>query len=267
MSTKAGSAALRKFPGIAPIAWFALAFLYIPMVAIVAYAFNSGERALVREGFSTIWFTRIFENPEIVDSTIVSFKLALIAMVVSTAMALGISLVLERWSSRGRVLALSLITAPLIIPEIVAGVATLGFIRIVGIHTGFLALVLAHVAFCIPFALLPIRARLQHIDRAVFEAGADLGATDWKLFRRVTLPVLMPGIVSGALLAFIISLDDFIISSFLSSADSTTLPIYLFGLIRKGVSPAVNAVSTVLLVLSAVIVTSTYLITQRRDRT
>jgi spermidine/putrescine transport system permease protein len=267
MSTKAGSAALRRFPGMGPIAWFALAFLYIPMIAIVGYAFNSGDRALVWEGFSTVWFTRIFANPEIVDSTIVSFKLAFLAMVISTAMALGIALVLERYSTRGRAIALSLITAPLIIPEIVAGVATLGFIRIVGIHPGFTALLLAHVAFCIPFALLPIRARLGHIDKAVFEAGADLGATDWKLFRRVTLPVLMPGLVSGALLAFIISLDDFIISSFLSSADTTTLPIYLFGLIRKGVSPAVNAVSTVLLLLSALIVTATYLLTQRRDRT
>lgn len=263
---KGDAAALRRFPGIAAIAWFALFFLYVPMVVTVVYAFNSGDRALVWEGFSTVWFGRIFANPDILDATIVSVKLALIAMVVSTLFALGLALVLERWSARKRGAALGLITAPLVIPEIVAGVATLGFIRLIGIKPGFTALVLAHVAFCIPFALLPIRARLQSLDLSVFEAGVDLGANMWRLFRKVTLPVLMPGIVSGALLAFIISLDDFIISSFLSSAGSTALPIYLFGLIRKGVSPGVNAVATVLLVLSAVIVTSTYLLTNRKER-
>lgn len=263
---KGDAAALRRFPGIAPIAWFALIFLYVPMVVTVVYAFNSGERALVWEGFSTVWFSRIFANPDIIDAAIVSVKLALLAMVISTVFALGIALVLARWSARKRGVALGLITAPLVIPEIVAGVATLAFIRLVGIKPGFNALVLAHIAFCIPFALLPIRARLQSLDLAVFEAGADLGANMWRLFRKVTLPVLMPGIISGALLAFIISLDDFIISSFLSSAGSTTLPIYLFGLIRKGVSPGVNAVATVLLVLSAVIVTVTYLLTNRKER-
>lgn len=257
---------LRHFPGVAPVAGLALAFLYVPMAVVVVYAFNAGDRALVWEGFSTVWFGRIASNPDIIDSTVVSFQLAITAMVISTAFALGIALVLERWSARGRALALGLISAPLVIPEIVSGVATLGFIRLLGLRPGMLALVLAHVAFCIPFALLPIRARLQNLDHAVFEAGADLGANDWRLFRRVTLPVLMPGIISGALLAFIISLDDFIISSFLSSADSTTLPIYLFGLIRRGISPGVNAVATVMLALSLVIVTVTFFLTQRKER-
>lgn len=266
MTRRPDAEALRRFPAVAPIAWVALGFLYLPMLITVVYAFNAGDRALVWQGFSTVWFTRIFANPDIVDATIVSLQLAVVAMVVSTVMALGLALVLERWSVKGRRAALALITAPLVIPEIVAGVATLGFIRLIGLRPGFLALVLAHVAFCIPFALLPIRARLQGLDPAVFEAGADLGATQWKLFRRISLPVLMPGIVSGALLAFIISLDDFIISSFLSSAGTTTLPIYLFGLIRKGVSPGVNAVATVLLALSVVIVTATYLLTNRRER-
>lgn len=258
--------ALRRFPGVAQIAVLSLLFLYLPMAVTVVYAFNAGNRALVWEGFSTAWFGRMLTNDEILDATRVSLQLAVIAMAVATSIAVGIALVLERWSARGRTAAMALISAPLVIPEIVSGVATLGFIRLVGLRPGFLALVLAHVAFCIPFALLPIRARLQHLDHAIFEAGADLGAADWQLFRRLSLPLLMPGIVSGALLAFIISLDDFIISSFLSSADSTTLPIYLFGLIRKGVSPGVNAVATLLLLLSVVVVTLTFFLTQRRER-
>jgi spermidine/putrescine transport system permease protein len=255
---------LRRFPGFATIAWISLAFLYVPMAVVVLYAFNGGDHALVWDGFSTVWFARVLRDPDIVDATLVSLKLALIATVVSTAMAVGIALVLDRWRARSRGIAMALISAPLVIPEIVSGVATLGFIRLIGLPPGFTALVLAHVTFCIPFALLPLRARLSQLDPAYFEAGADLGATDWKLFRRITLPLLAPGIVSGALLAFIISLDDFIISSFLSAAGSTTLPIYLFGLIRKGVSPAVNAVATILLALSAAVVTSAFLMTQRR---
>jgi len=257
---------LRHFPGVLPVAVLALVFLYVPMVVVVAYAFNKGDQALLWEGFGVDWFGKVVHNQDLVDSTVVSLRLAIGATVIATAMALGIALVLDRWGRRTRGVAMALIQAPLIVPEIVAAVGTLGFIRILGLRPGFTALLLAHVAFCIPFALLPLRARLAELDPAIFEAGADLGARAGTLMRRVTLPLLVPGIASGAMLAFIISLDDFIISSFLSSADSTTLPVYLFGLIRKGVSPAINAVATVLLLVSTVAVLLSYVITQRREK-
>jgi spermidine/putrescine transport system permease protein len=257
---------LRHFPSVFPVAVLALVFLYVPMVVVVAYAFNKGDQALLWEGFSVDWFGKVVRNPDLVDSTIVSLRLAIGATAIATAMALGIALVLDRWGRRTRGVAMALIQAPLIVPEIVAAVGTLGFIRILGLRPGFTALLLAHVAFCIPFALLPLRARLAELDPAIFEAGADLGARGGTLLRRVTLPLLVPGIASGAMLAFIISLDDFIISSFLSSADSTTLPVYLFGLIRKGVSPAINAVATILLLVSTVAVLLSYVITQRREK-
>lgn len=257
---------LRHFPGILPTAVLALVFLYVPMVVVVSYAFNTGDQALLWEGFGLDWFGKVVQNQDLVDSTVVSLRLAVGATVIATALAVGIALVLDRWARRTRGLAMALIQAPLIVPEIVAAVGTLGFIRILGLRPGFTALLLAHVAFCIPFALLPIRARLAELDPAIFEAGADLGAHSGKLLRRIILPLLVPGIASGAMLAFIISLDDFIISSFLSSADSTTLPVYLFGLIRKGVSPAINAVATILLLVSTVAVLLSYVITQRREQ-
>jgi len=146
----------------------------------------------------------------------------------------------------------------------VLAVATLAFIRMIGLTPGFTALVLAHTTFCIPFALMPVRSRLQALDGHVFEAAADLGATTWPMLRRVTLPLLTPGIVSGALLAFVISMDDFIISSFLSAAGSTTLPVYLFGLIRRGPSPSINVVAVLLLVLAVLVSTVTYLAPRRK---
>ena len=254
----------RAFPGAAAVSFVALAFLYVPMAVVVVLSFNAGERALIWEGFSTAWFGRVLGNADLVDATVVSLRLATSATLLATVMALGVALVLDRWGRRGSGVALALIGAPLIIPEVVLGVATLGFIRLWGLSPGFLALLLAHTTFCIPFALLPIRARLSQLDPAYVEAAQDLGASTWRTVRRVLLPLLLPGIVAGALLAFIISLDDVIISSFLSAAGSTTLPIYLFGLVRKGVSPGVNAVATLLLLLSVVVVTVSYLLTRKR---
>jgi len=255
---------VRSYPGAAAVSFLALAFLYVPMAVVVALAFNVGDRALIWEGFGTVWFGRVVANADLVDAAVVSLQLATAATVLATVMAVGIALVLDRWGRRGAGIALALIGAPLVIPEVVLGVATLGFIRLWGLPPGFPALLLAHTTFCIPFALLPIRARLSQLDPAYAEAAADLGASNRRTVRRVLLPLLLPGIVSGALLAFIISLDDVIISSFLSAAGSTTLPIYLFGLVRKGVSPGVNAVATLLLLLSVVVVTVSYLLTRKR---
>lgn len=257
---------LKHFPGLSTAAWFGMTFLYLPMLVVVGYAFNKGDRALMWEGFGFDWFAKVVQDADLIDASIVSLQLAFLAMVISTVLAVGIALVLDRWGRRTRGVTMALVQAPLVIPEIVAAVGTLGFIRFIGLRPGMTALVLAHVAFCIPFALLPIRARLQELDPAIFEAGADLGAHDWNLFRRITLPVLMPGIVAGAMLAFIISLDDFIISSFLTAAGSTTLPVYLFGLIRRGVSPEVDAVATLLLLLSTVVVVLSSVLTHRKDK-
>jgi spermidine/putrescine transport system permease protein len=145
-------------------------------------------------------------------------------------------------------------------------VATLGFIRIINLPPGMTALILAHISFCIPFALMPIRARLKGLGTTYFEAATDLGASTFATIRRITLPLLIPGIISGALLAFVISLDDFIISNFLSAAGSTPLPVYLFSLIRKGASPAVNVVATLLLLLAFAVTTVTYLLSQMRSK-
>lgn len=257
---------LREFPGVRPIAIFSLFFLYLPILVTTVFAFNNGQNALLWKGFSFRWFGEVFTNATLIKSVMVSLQIAIVATLVSTIMALLFALSVDRLRARGSALAVSILTAPLVVPEIVVAVATLGFIRLINLPPGMLALILAHTAFCIPFALMPIRARLQGVGVTYFEAATDLGASSFNTIRRVTLPLLTPGIISGALLAFVISLDDFIISNFLSAAGSTPLPVYLFSLIRKGASPSVNVVATLLLLLAFVVTTITYLLSQRRSK-
>lgn len=255
---------IRSFPGVGPVAVAALVFLYLPMLVTTVYAFNAGDQALVWEGFSTQWFGYVLTNHTIIDTAITSVQLAVAATVAAVVMALAFALSVDGLRRRGSALANALMAAPLIIPEVVLAVATLAFIRMIGLQPGFLSLFLAHTTFCIPFALMPIRSRLDAIGREVFEAGADLGATAAPMLWRITLPLLVPGLVSGALLSFVISMDDFIISSFLSSAGSTTLPVYLYGLIRRGPSPAINVVALLLLTLAVVVTSFTYLAPKKK---
>lgn len=256
---------LRDFPGVAAISIVALIFLYIPILITTVYAFNAGDSALVWKGFSFRWFGEVAQNANLMKSVWVSLQIAIVATIVATIFSILFALSVERLRAKGSAIATAILSAPLVIPEIVLAVATLGFIRMIGLPPGMPALILAHTSFCIPFALMPIRARLKGLGNTYFEAATDLGASNWQVFRRVTLPLLVPGVISGAILAFVISLDDFIISNFLSASGATPLPVFLFSLIRRGASPAVNVVATLLLLLAIIVTTITFLQSQRRS--
>ncbi|WP_449282734.1 ABC transporter permease [Leucobacter sp.] len=257
---------LHDFPAIAPIAVFGIVFLYLPILITTIYAFNDGDSALVWRGFSVRWFGEVAQNANLLNALIVSLQIAVVATIVSTIFSILFALSVEQLRAKGSGIATAILTAPLVIPEIVLAVATLGFIRMIGLQPGMLALMLAHTSFCIPFALMPVRARLKSLGTSYFEAATDLGASSWQMFRRITLPLLVPGIISGAVLAFVISLDDFIISNFLSASGATPLPVFLFSLIRRGASPAVNVIATLLLILAIVVTTITFLQSQRRSK-
>lgn len=152
---------------------------------------------------------------------------------------------------------------PLLVPEIVTAVASLLFFLALGLELGLTTVLIAHIVFCLPFAYLPIRARLEGLDPRLAEAAADLYASRWQAFRRVTLPLILPGVVSGAMLAFIVSLDDFVITFFVAGAGATTLPVYIFGLIRMGITPEVNAISALLLMVSIAFVVLSYRVGRR----
>jgi spermidine/putrescine transport system permease protein len=199
-----------------------------------------------------------------VRSLVLATSAAFIATVVATMAALGTT---RRAQFRGQTFIYVVINQPLMVPEIVTAVALLIVFASVKVATGYQGmgyLILAHAAFCIPFAYLPIRARLEGMDLALETAAADLYATPWQTFRRVTLPLMAPGIIAGGMLAFIISLDDVVITEFVKSAGQDTLPTYMLGQLRRGITPEVNAISTALLGLTVLLLTIFFLLTRER---
>ncbi len=231
----------------------ALAFLYAPLVVLVVYAFNANRIALIWTGFSVQWFGRALANEDLRRSAVNSLLVAGVATLASTLIALPAALGFERGRIfPGRAASEALIALPLIAPEIVTAIATLVLFQAVDLHAGLGNVILAHVVFCIPFALLPMRARLREMPSDLEDAALDLYATPLTVFRRVTLPLLAPAIVAGATLAFVVSLDDFLITLMVAPAGATTLPVYLYGMLRLGVTPEANAAAALLLLVSVV---------------
>ena len=240
------------------------AFLYVPIIVLIIFSFNSAKSGAVWQGFTLSWYDKMFNNARIIEAAGTSLLVAVLstigAVVVGTLMALA----MERYAFKGKTFWDGLLYMPVIIPEIVAGISLLLFFAAVGIERGLFTLVVSHIAFSMPFVYLTVRARLADFDRSVEEAAQDLGANELITFQRITLPLLMPGVVSGALLAFTLSIDDFVISFFVNGKGWTTLPIYIWGQIRKGITPEINAISALMLVFSIGLVIVSQLI-QRRE--
>ncbi|SIO04641.1 ABC transporter permease [Vannielia litorea] len=256
-------------PGFTLIALTAFVLLYAPIVTLVIYSFNGGNSVNLWGGFSFKWYGIAAANEAVQGAAVRSFIIAVsasgIATTVATMAALGTT---RRGKFKGQTAIYIMINQPLMVPEIVTAVALLIFFSSIKIATGYSGLgylIIAHAAFCVPFAYLPIRARLEGMDLTMETAAADLYATPWQTFRYVTLPILMPGVIAGAMLAFVISLDDVIITEFVKSAGQDTLPTYMLGQLRRALTPEVNAISTALLALTVVILTAFFLITRKRD--
>ena len=258
---------IRRYPGLGPYTVFFFAFLYVPILVVIAYAFNSNKLVTVWDGFSTEWFGKVFADEELRQTAKNSLIVAVCATIVSTSVATLAAVSIATWGRRTRGLATGLLAAPLFVPEIISAVATLSFFALLKVDRNLRTVILAHIVFCIPFAFLPVRARLASLDHRWFEAAVDLGARRATVLRRITIPLLGPGILSGALLAFVISLDDFLITFFVSGPDSETLPVYIFGMIKNGITPKVNAVSTMLVLVSTVLVILSFAVSriQRRN--
>lgn len=255
---------LWRFAGMRPAAWVFFIFLYLPIVVLVALSFNGGRSATLWAGFSMKWYAVVADDPEILraakNSLIVAVSATLIATTLATLAALG----MHGRAFRGQTLMSGVLGLPLLIPDIVCAVAILMFFSLITLKLSLFTILIAHVVFCTPFAYMPIRARLQGMNPALLEAAADLYAPPWKTFWKISFPLLMPGILSGAMMAFIISMDDFVITYFVAGAGSTTLPIYIFSSIRMGISPKINAISTIMLFISIAFVALSYYIGQRK---
>lgn len=247
--------------------WFAIAvflFLYLPIFILVIYSFNANKIVGVWTGFSLEWYRVLLHDAAIGSALRVSLWVATWSTLISTILGTLAALVLERYRFRGKLTFDAVLYLPIIIPDIVMALSTLLFFVILAIPLSRNTVLIAHVAFNISFVAVVVRARLADMDKRLEEAAADLGANDWTTFRRVTLPLLMPGIVAGALLAFTLSLDDFVITFFVAGPGSTTLPVRVYSMIKFGVTPEVNAISTLMLVGSTLLVVISLLL-QRRE--
>jgi spermidine/putrescine transport system permease protein len=260
----------RHYPGFLPATVLCLAVLYVPLAVVAVYSFNAAQSLTTWGGFSLRWYAAVFAGPEaprFQAAAANSLTIALMAATAATLVALAAALAMLRAGPfRGRAATFALINLPLMVPEIVTAVATLIFFTTIGLTTGYLTILLAHITFCIPFAYLPVAARLEGIDAGYEAAARDLYATRWQAFRLVLLPLLMPGVISGWLLAFIISLDDYIITSFVKGAGMETLPTAIFGSVKQGIKPDIMAISTMMLGVSVAFVTLSWLINRAGRR-
>lgn len=258
---------VRHYPGFYAITLGCLFILYAPLVVVTVYSFNGSTSITNWGGLSLRWYADVFTGPEAGRFGLAawnSLTIALIAATTSTAIATAAAVAMVRGGRfKGKSATFTLINLPLMVPEIVTAVATLIFFSVIGLTPGYLTVLIAHITFCIPFAYLPIAARLQDIEATYEQAARDLYATRAQAFRLILLPLMAPGVLSGYLLAFIISLDDFIITNFVKGAGMETLPTAIFGSVKQGIKPNIMAISTLMLITSVLFVTLSYLINRK----
>jgi spermidine/putrescine transport system permease protein len=259
---------VRRQRGFTTVAIACFVALYAPILMLVVYAFNAGSSLSDWQGVSLRWFVTAWQNEQVIDASIRSVQIAVVAASIAAAIATMAALATTRTPAYpGLTFKYAFINLPLMVPEIVTAVALLIFFAQIKVATGYSGLgylIAAHTAFCVPFAYLPIRARLESMDLTLERAAADLYATPWKAFRFVTLPLMWPGILAGFMLAFVISLDDVVITNFVKSGGQDTLPTYMLGQLRRSVTPEMNAISTAFLLISVLIVTIFFFIGRRR---
>ncbi len=240
------------------------AFLYLPMVILVIYSFNSSKLVTVWAGFSTKWYGELMRNEAFLDAAWVTIKVAVLSSTFATVLGTLAAYVLVRagrfW---GRTLFSGMIYAPLVMPEVITGLSLLLLFIGIGLDRGVMTIVLAHTTFSMCYVSVVVSSRLSTFDLSLEEAALDLGSTPFEAFRLVTLPIIAPAVISGWLLAFTLSLDDLVIASFTSGPSATTLPIKIFSAVRLGVSPEINALSTIMIAIVTVGVISASLISKR----
>lgn len=229
-------------------------FLYLPIIVIIVFSFNTSKLNIRFEGFTLEWYAKLFQNTALLKSfentMIVGVSSTLLASIIGTLAAIG----LNRYKFRGKGAIDALLYVPVVIPEIVLGIALLSVFSLAQVPLGLISLIIAHTTFCIPFVVFTLRARLDGYDKSVEEAAMDLGANRRRVFWHITLPILLPGVLNGAILAFTLSIDDVIISYFTNGPSSTTYPLKVWELVKSGVSPDVNALSTLVIFGTLIVV-------------
>ena len=229
-------------------------FLYLPIFYVIIFSFNTSKLNIVFESFTVQWYGTFFKNRTLMEALMNTLIIGVVSTVVSTIIGTIGAIGLNKYRFRGRGVIDKLLYIPIVIPEVVLGIALLSIYSALSIPLGLVSLILSHITFSIPFVVITVRARLAGFDKYLEEAAMDLGANRIVTFWRVTLPLIVPGVLSGAMLAFSLSIDDVIISFFTSGPGSTTLPLKIYSMVKTGVTPEVNALSTVIMLITIVII-------------
>ena len=225
-------------------------FLYFPLVTLVAFSFNSYKRGFIWKGFSLKWYEKALNNQSLHEAFFNSMHVAAVSTVVSTALGAMLGLALYRYWFPWKGTYEGIAHLPIVIPEICMAVAMVTFFWAVGIELSLSTVIVSHIAFTIPFVAVVVRARMAGFDKSLEEASRDLGASEWQIFWYVTFPYMIPGLVAGALMAFVLSLDDFVITFFTAGVGDNTFPVKIYSMLRFSVTPEVNAASTILIVIT-----------------
>ena len=241
----------RRSTGLWLVAILGYLFLYAPLAIVVVYSFNDSRLNAQWVGFTLDWYRKLFHNEEMLGAAWNSLLIGVTASAISTLLGTMAGYAMHRFKLR---LLPFLVVAPIAIPEILTGVSLLIFFVAINLTLGLASIILAHIAFCIGFVAIVVRARLAGMDESLVEAARDLGATPLQAFRLITLPLIMPGVIAGALMAFTLSIDDFVITYFTAGAGALTLPLEIYTMVKISVTPEVNAVSTLLMVLTLALI-------------
>lgn len=245
------------------------AFLYAPIAAVVLQSFNAAPRGLEWSGFTTHWYRVLLHNDAALHATAITLALAAMSTAASTVLGTFLALGLSRGRFPGKCMAERSLQTVIVVPDIVMAIALLMFYAVARrwleiFDLGLFTMTLGHITFQLPFVTLVVRARLAGLDSSLTEAARDLGATGWQTFRHVTFPLIRPGVLAGALLAFTLSLDDFVVSFFTTGPGATTLPILIYSSVKRGLTPDINALSTLLVLVSVMATTLVMLLQKRR---
>ena len=239
-------------PLLSAYAFLVYLFLFAPIVVLIVFSFNDSRRTFVWRGFTTEWYGRLLANEDLLGAVGVTVQVGLVAVLVSTVLGSLLGLGLARLRFRGRGATETLLLLPMVTPEIVMGLSLLlFFVALFDSRGSFAQLSVAHITFCVSFVAITVRSRAAGMNPQLEEAARDLGASALGAFRYVTLPLIAPGIVAGALLALSLSIDDYVVSAFNAGIGNTTLPLYIYSAIKFGVSPEINAISTIVVAVTA----------------
>lgn len=244
--------------------YFVLILLFLPIFILVAFSFNESKLNVIFTGFTFDWYIRLLSNPNLLEAFLNTILIAVLSTSISTVIGTISAVGLKKFNFPGKALVSKLIYIPIVIPEIVLGISLLSVFTLARLELGFWTVLLAHISFSVPFVITSVRSTLYSIHPSIEEASEDLGATRWQTFWHVTLPLIRPGIVSGALLAFTLSLDDVVISYFSAGPGTNTLPLYIYSNIKTGISPDVNALTSIMLIVTIITLTVTAHIQSKR---